>query len=78
MKSFRLDPETTVLGSVLRRALPYLINEGDLRYDPDRSAAMNDLVFGEILDAFGRPVDTPSVNYLERLYPAGDGGEAAE
>ena len=72
MKSFRLDPEDIVLGSVLRRALPSLLDAGDLRYDPDRSAAMNDLVFGEILDAFGRPADTPAVNYVERLYQAGD------
>jgi hypothetical protein len=72
VKSFRLDPEEIVLGSVLRRALPSLLNAGDLRYDPDRSAVMNDLVFGEIMDAFGRPADTPAINYVERLYQAGD------
>ena len=66
MRSFRLDPDDIVLGSVLRRALPYLLSERDLRYDTDRPAAMNDLVFGEVLDARGRA-------FLERVYPAGDG-----
>jgi hypothetical protein len=33
MRSFRLDPDDIVLGSVLRRAMPSLVSERDLRYD---------------------------------------------
>ncbi|MGH2362068.1 MAG: hypothetical protein ACRDGM_16200 [bacterium] len=72
MRSFRLDPDDIVLGSVLRRAMPSLVSERDLRYDTDRSAALNDLVFGEILEARGRRFAGLTKTFLERLYLAGD------
>lgn len=72
MKSFRLDPGDIVLGSVLRRAMPSLLSERGLRYDPDRSAVLNDLVFGEILGAGRRSFEPLTKNFLERLYPAGN------
>jgi hypothetical protein len=41
VKSLRLDPDSIALGSALRRAMPCLLNERDLRSDTDRAAAMN-------------------------------------
>jgi hypothetical protein len=62
------DPDQVIYGSALRRAWP-LADDGVLRYDPDREAGLNDLVFGEFL-----PVPAgldPSLYWLERSRPRG-------
>ena len=54
MKSFRIEPNNIILGSVLRWAVFHLLERRDLRYDPLRSAAMNDLIFGDIVQVPSR------------------------
>jgi hypothetical protein len=71
MKSFRFKPEDLVLGSALRRAAPRL--SAEVRYDPLRAAAMNDLVFGEIVKVPSPALGRTRPNWLERLYLHGDG-----
>jgi hypothetical protein len=73
MKVFRCEPENIILGSVLRRAISYLLTERDLRYDPQRLAQLNDLVFGEITQVPTRPFEQLKFNWLERLYAHADG-----
>jgi hypothetical protein len=70
MKSFRCEPENVIVGSVLRRALSYLLLERELRYDPERVATLNDLVFGEVEHIPASPCAPPLNDWLERLYPA--------
>jgi hypothetical protein len=71
MKSFRVDAAQVVLGSAVRRALPYVLAESELRYDPARPALLNDLVFGEIVPA-ATDAEPSKKNFLERLYPHAD------
>lgn len=73
MKSFRFEPQSVIAGSVLRRALAYLLSERELRYDPDRLASLNDVVFGERIWAPPYGEDSARDNWEERLYPSGDG-----
>jgi hypothetical protein len=72
MKSFHCEPESVVMGSVLRRAMAYLLAEREQRYDPQRPATLNDLVFGEITRVPSRAFDQLRYNWLERLYPHAD------
>jgi hypothetical protein len=72
VKSFYCEPENIILGSVLRRALAYLLAERVLRYDPERPAALNDLVFGEIVRVPSRSFAELKYSWVERLYPQAD------
>jgi hypothetical protein len=74
MKSFRCEPENVMLASALRRALPYLSAERELRYDPQRLASLNDLIFGELTSLPSAPCFSGRERWLERLYPAGAEG----
>lgn len=71
---FTFDPQAMVTGTVLRRALPYLLENRRLLFDPDREGALNDLVLGDIVEvpAHGTMGGNP-VNWLERLHWTGDG-----
>jgi hypothetical protein len=68
MNHICLDPENIVLGSVLRRALFCLLTKRVLRYDRNRSAALNDLIFGEIIQTPSASFAQLKYNSLERLY----------
>jgi hypothetical protein len=68
MDSFRFDPDQMIVGSVLRRALPRLWSTRQLHYDLHRTAALNDLVFGEITRVPSRPFSQLKYNFVERLY----------
>jgi hypothetical protein len=68
MKSFTFDPGTIVVGSALRRAVGHLLAERELRFEPRCSAKLNDLIFGEIIQAPTRPFAKLKYNFLERLY----------
>jgi hypothetical protein len=70
MKSFHCEPENVILGSVLRRALAYLLSERELRYDPQRLGSLNDLVFGEMTGTAPVSCHSSRPNWLERLYPS--------
>jgi hypothetical protein len=72
MKSFHCEPEGVMMGSVLRRALAYLLGEREQRYDPQRPATLNDLVFGEIIQVPSRAFAQLRYNWFERLFPHAD------
>ena len=69
MNTFDLNPDNVMLGGALRRVAPYLLTSGSLRYDPLRTARLNDLVFGEIVQVPARSFSELKINILERFYP---------
>jgi hypothetical protein len=52
--------------------VPYLLAEPRLRYDSRRPAALNDLVFGDIVEGDPAGGEPSRKNFLQRLYPHGD------
>jgi hypothetical protein len=63
-----VNPREMIIGSALRRVGPVLWNGAAIECDPNRTARLNDLVIGEIIEA-PNTYEVGAPNWIERLYP---------
>ncbi|HRR26015.1 MAG TPA: hypothetical protein P5300_04890 [Acidobacteriota bacterium] len=67
VKTARVDLEELIIGGLLRNAPSTVFNDGSLRYDPEREAGLNDIVFAEILEPIPAGCSVKNASTLERL-----------
>lgn len=67
VKTARVDLEALIIGGLLRNAPSTVFNDGSLRYDPERDAGLNDVVFAEILEPIPAGCSVKNASTLERL-----------